>query len=436
MQEAYDFTIQTLGEPTLSSPLNVSYYASDDKRILFNNYLLHYADFKAPDGLPLSVEVAGPREKIFFDPSKAKAAIVTCGGLCPGINDVIRAIFMELYYRYGVKNVIGIKYGFQGLIPRFRHEIKELTPEVVKDIHTLGGSILASSRGRQDMDEMVNALKRMNVDIFFCIGGDGAMRATECITEEITRRNLNIAVVGIPKTIDNDLNLIQRTFGFDTAISEAVKAIQCAHVEATGAPNGIGLVKIMGRQSGHIAACASLAQSDVNFVLIPEVPFDLEGERGLLKVLERSLKDRGHCVILVAEGAGQELIGKGDGTVETDASGNPKLLDIGQFLKEKINEYFQKAGMEINLKYIDPSYTIRSVPANSNDSIYCGALGQYAVHAAMAGKTGMLVGLMKDEYVHLPLRMVGSGARMDPEGNIWMRVLEATGQPPSMKNLS
>ena len=436
MQEAYDFTIQTLGEPTLSSPLNVSYYASDDKRILFNNYLLHYADFKAPDGLPLSVEVAGPREKIFFDPSKAKAAIVTCGGLCPGINDVIRAIFMELYYRYGVKNVIGIKYGFQGLIPRFRHEIKELTPEMVKDIHTLGGSILASSRGRQDMDEMVNALKRMNVDIFFCIGGDGAMRATGCITEEITRRDLNIAVVGIPKTIDNDLNLIQRTFGFDTAISEAVKAIQCAHVEATGAPNGIGLVKIMGRQSGHIAACASLAQSDVNFVLIPEVPFDLEGERGLLKVLERRLKDRGHCVILVAEGAGQELIGKGDGTVETDASGNPKLLDIGQFLKEKINEYFQKAGMEINLKYIDPSYTIRSVPANSNDSIYCGALGQYAVHAAMAGKTGMLVGLMKDEYVHLPLRMVGSGARMDPEGNIWMRVLEATGQPPSMKNLS
>ena len=436
MQEAYDFTIQTLGEPTLPSPLNVSYYAGDDKRMLFNNYLQHYADFKAPDGLPLSVEVAGPREKIFFDPSKAKAAIVTCGGLCPGINDVIRAIFMELYYRYGVKNVIGIKYGFQGLIPRFRHEIKELTPEMVKDIHTLGGSILASSRGRQDMDEMVNALKRMNVDIFFCIGGDGAMRATECITEEITRRNLNIAVVGIPKTIDNDLNLIQRTFGFDTAISEAVKAIQCAHVEATGAPNGIGLVKIMGRQSGHIAACASLARSDVNFVLIPEVPFDLEGERGLLKVLERRLKDRGHCVILVAEGAGQELIGKGDGTVETDASGNPKLLDIGQFLKEKINEYFQKAGMEINLKYIDPSYTIRSVPANSNDSIYCGALGQYAVHAAMAGKTGMLVGLMKDEYVHLPLRMVGSGARMDPEGNIWMRVLEATGQPPSMKNLS
>lgn len=434
MQEKCDFTIQTLGNPTISSPLSVSYFTGDNNRILFNNYLQHYADFKTPDGLPLSVEVAGPREKIFFDPSKTKAAIVTCGGLCPGINDVIRAIFMELYYRYGVKNVIGIKYGLRGLIPRFRHDIEELTPEMVKDIHTLGGSILGSSRGKQDIGEIVNALKRMNADIFFCIGGDGTMRAAEYITDEITRLNLNIAVVGIPKTIDNDLNLIQRTFGFDTAISEAVKALQCAHVEATGAPNGIGLVKIMGRQSGHIAACAALAQSDVNFVLIPEVPFDLEGEKGFLKVLERRLKDRGHCLILTAEGAGQELMKKGSGPVETDASGNPKLLDIGPFLKEKINEHFQKAGTEINLKYIDPSYTIRSVPANSNDSIYCSALGQYAVHAGMSGKTGMLVSLMKDEYVNLPLKMVGSRARLDPEGNIWMRVLEATGQPPSMKN--
>jgi 6-phosphofructokinase 1 len=434
MQESYDFTIQTLGEPTIPSPLNASYYTGDDKRMLFNNYLQHYADFRTSDGLPLSVEVAGPREKIFFDPSKAKAAIVTCGGLCPGINDVIRAIVMELYHRYDVKNIIGIKYGFQGLIPHFRHDIKELTPDSVKDIHTLGGSILASSRGRQDINDIVNSLRRMNVDIFFCVGGDGTMRATELITDEIIRRNLNIAVIGIPKTIDNDLNLIQRTFGFDTAISEAVKAIQCAHVEATGAPNGIGLVKFMGRQSGHIAACASLALSDVNFVLIPEAPFDLEGEKGLLKALERRLKDRGHCVILAAEGAGQELIGKGDKPVETDASGNPKLLDIGNFLKEKINEYFHNAGIEINLKYIDPSYTIRSVRANSNDSIYCGALGQYAVHAAMAGKTGMLVGLMKDEYVHLPLKMVSSGTKVDTEGNTWMRVLEATGQPSSMKN--
>jgi len=430
----YDFQIQSLGECTIDSLLNVSYYTTDSRRVLFNVDLHHYADLKAPDGLPLSVEVAGPRAKIFFDPAKTKAAIVTCGGLCPGINDVIRAIVMELYHRYGVQNIIGIRYGFQGFIPKYRHEVVELLPDVVKDIHAIGGSILSSSRGRQDIGEIVNALKRMNIDILFCIGGDGTMRAVECITDEITKRGLNISVIGIPKTIDNDLNLIQKTFGYDTAISEAVKAIECAHVEAKGAPMGIGLVKIMGRQSGHIATGAALAQSDVNYVLIPEIPFDLEGENGFLKVLEQRLLLRSHSVILVAEGAGQELMHREDGPVETDASGNLRLQDIGPFLKTRIEDYFKQKGMEVNLKYIDPSYTIRSVPANASDSIYCGALGQYAVHAGMAGKTGMLVGLMKDEYVHLPLKMIGSGAKVIPEGNVWMRVLESTGQPPVMKN--
>lgn len=430
----YDFTIQNLGECTIPSPVSVSYFTSNEKRILFNIYLNQYDLLKSSDGRPLSVEVAGPREKIFFDPSKTKAAIVTCGGLCPGINDVIRALVMELYHRYGVENIVGIKYGFQGLIPKYGHAFMELTPEVVKDIHTVGGSILGSSRGRQDIGEMANAIKRMNIDLLFCIGGDGTMRATECITEDINRGCQNSSVIGIPKTIDNDLNLIQKTFGFDTAISEAEKAIQCAHVESKGAPNGIGLVKIMGRQSGHIAAGAALAQSDVNIVLIPEVPFDLEGENGFLRILEKRLHVSSHCVILVAEGAGQEHLRKVGQVIETDASGNPRLLDIGLFLKARIENYFRKKNIEVNLKYIDPSYTIRSVPANASDSVYCGALGQYAVHAGMAGKTGMLVGLMKDEYVHLPLKMVTSGTKVDTGGNVWMRVLETTGQTPLMKN--
>ena len=428
-----DYTVQDLGERTIPSPVNVSYYTPDSKRILHNIYLDHYKDVTTAEGAPLSLEVAGPRDKIFFDPAQTKAAIVTCGGLCPGINDVIRAIFMELFHRYGVKNVVGIKYGFQGLIPKYGHQVLELTPDIVKDIHTSGGSILSSSRGMQDSAEMVNTLKRMNVDILFCIGGDGTMRGARAITEEIMKRKLNISVIGIPKTIDNDLNLIQKTFGFDTAISEAVKAIECAHAEAKGAPMGIGLVKIMGRQSGHIACGAALAQGDVNFVLIPEVYFDMEGENGLLNTLESRLKSSGHCVILVAEGAGQELIHRGNETIEKDASGNIRLLDIGTYLKTEIEKHLKKIGLEINLKYIDPSYMIRSVPANASDSIYCGALGQYAVHAGMAGKTSMLVGLIKDEYVHLPLQIVASGSKVNPEGNVWMRVLETTGQPPSMK---
>jgi 6-phosphofructokinase 1 len=432
--ENFDFTIQDLGERTLPSPVNVSYFTPDSKRVLYNIYLEHYKNFTTLEGAPLSLEVAGPREKIFFDPVQTKAAIVTCGGLCPGINDVIRAIIMELFYRYGVRNAVGIKYGFQGLIPKYGHQVMELTPDIVKDIHTSGGSILSSSRGMQEPVEMVNTLKRMNIDILFCIGGDGTMRGARFIADEIAKRNLNISIIGIPKTIDNDLTLIQKTFGFDTAISEAVKVIQCAHVEAKGAPMGIGLVKIMGRLSGHIAAGAALAQGDVNFVLIPEVPFDLEGEKGFLKVLDKRLQKSGHCLILIAEGAGQDIIRKNNEAIERDASGNIRLLDIGMFLKSDIEEYFKKKGVEVNLKYIDPSYTIRSVPANASDSIYCGALGQYAVHAGMAGKTSMLVGLIKDEYVHLPFRMVSSGSKVNPEGNIWMRVLETTGQPPSMKN--
>ena len=433
-EELRDFSIQDLGERTIPSSVNVNYYTSDNERVLYNIYLEHYKEFTTPDGEPLSLEVAGPREKIFFDPVKTKAAIVTCGGLCPGINDVIRAIIMELFYRYGVKDTVGIKYGFQGLIPKYGHQVIELTPDVVKDIHTSGGSLLSSSRGMQEPSEMVNTLKRMNVDILFCIGGDGTMRGARFIAEEITKRNLIISVIGIPKTIDNDLTLIQKSFGFDTAISEAEKVIQCSHVEAHGSPMGIGLVKIMGRLSGHIAAGAALAQGDVNFVLIPEVPFDLYGENGFLSVLEKRLKKSGHAVILVAEGAGQELLRLDNETIGRDASGNIKLLDIGLFLKTKIEDYFKKTGLEINLKYIDPSYIIRSVPANASDSIYCGALGQYAVHAGMAGKTSMLVGLVRDEYVHIPFRMIASGAKINPEGNIWMRVLETTGQPSVMRN--
>jgi len=432
-EDVLNFSIENLGERSISSPVSTHKFTPDHKRVLFNTGLENYNAFTTMDGTPLSLELAGPRDKIFFDPVTTKAAIITCGGLCPGINDVIRAIVMGLTHRYGVKNCIGIRYGFQGLIPKYGHDIISLTPETVQDIHTLGGSFLSSSRGKQDIGELINTLKRMNVDVFFCIGGDGTMRAAGAITEEIMHRKLNISVIGIPKTIDNDLNLIEKTFGFDTAISEAIKAIQSAHVEAKGAPMGIGLVKLMGRQSGHIAAGAALAQNDANIVLIPEVPFDLDGPNGLLKTLEKRMMTRNHCVILVAEGAGQELMQTNNQHLETDASGNPRLLDIGLFLRKKIEEHFKKIGVDINLKYIDPSYMIRSVRANAGDSIYCGALGLYAVHAGMAGKTGMLVGLTRDEYVHLPLKMVTFGKKVDPDGNVWQRVLELTGQP-NMKN--
>jgi 6-phosphofructokinase 1 len=428
-----DFTIKNLGKRNIISPLKISNFTSDDKRLLFNTYFDNYLSGADANGLPLSVELAGPRDRIFFDPKKTKAAVVTCGGLCPGINDVIRSITSTFFFNYGVNTILGVRYGLRGLNPRFGHEVLKLTPETVKDITSIGGSILSTSRGPQNIGTMINYLVNSKIDILFCIGGDGTIRAAEKIAREINKRKLKIAIVCIPKTIDNDLSLIQKSFGFDTAIEKAADAIKSAHVESKGMLNGIGLIKIMGRDSGHIAAHAALAQSDANFVLIPEVPFDLEGPKGFLKTLHRRMQSRGHAVILAAEGAGQNLLRGKNAGVERDASGNIRLMDIGLFLKNAIGDYFRQKKLEINLKYIEPSYLIRSVPANASDGIYCNMLGQYAVHAGMAGKTDILVALMKDEYVHLPLGAVASNRKIEPQGDIWRSVLQATGQPASMK---
>jgi 6-phosphofructokinase 1 len=340
---------------------------------------------------------------------------------------VIRAIALSLYHNYGVRTFYGFPYGYEGLTYRYGHKPVELTPAVVDRIHEQGGTILGSSRGNQDIGEMVDTLERMNIGILFTVGGDGTLRGASAISEEIERRKLKIAVIGIPKTIDNDISYIQRSFGFATAVSEARRAITSAHVEAQGARNGIGLVKLMGRESGFIAAYAALAYSDVNFCLIPEVSFTLES---FLKALDERLEKKDHAVIVVAEGAGQDILGK---TGERDASGNIRFQDIGIFLRDQINAYFKRSGLDFSLKYIDPSYTIRSVPADANDSAFCLLLGQNAVHAGMAGRTNMVVGFWANEFTHVPIPMATSKRKkVDPEGRVWNSVLTATGQPKEM----
>ena len=425
-----DTTIETLGESKISSPLNMVHYVEDNERVLFN-LSAEKVEEDIREGIkPISFLRAGPRDKIFFDSSKLKCAIVTCGGLCPGLNNVIRSVVLTLYHTYGVRNILGIRYGLQGFIPKYGHPVMELAPDIVSEINELGGTILSSSRGPQDIEEIVDALERMNVGILFAVGGDGTFRAAAKITEEIHNHGSKIAIIGIPKTIDNDINLLSRSFGFNTAVSMATQAIGSAHVEATGAPNGIGLVKLMGRNSGFIAASAELDKRDANFVLIPESDFDIEGPHGLLEVLERRLLLRKHAVIVVAEGAGQKYC-NAEGT---DESGNPRLGDIGLYLKQRILEHFRSKGIEINLKYIDPSYMIRSVPATANDSVFCGFLGQEAVHAGMAGKTNMVVGSLNDQFVYIPIKEIVKGRKqVDLNGKLWRSVLEATGQPSFMQ---
>jgi 6-phosphofructokinase 1 len=425
--QVMDTTIENLGEPRIDSPHEASRFADECECVLIDVSWDSLQRNAAEVSSPASFLRAGPRKKIFFDPSKLKCALVTCGGLCPGLNNVIRSVVLTLYHGYGVKNVMGIRYGLQGFIPRYGHPVEELTPASVSDINESGGTILSSSRGPQSMQEIVDALERMNIGILFMIGGDGTFRAALKIAEEIRTRGSKIGVVGIPKTIDNDISLLSRSFGFNTAVSRATDAIRSAHVEALGFPNGVGLVKLMGRHSGFIAANAALAQRDANLVLIPESDFDIEGSWGLLAWLERRLEARNHAVIVVAEGAGQKYC-----EVEgTDNSGNRRLGDIGQTLKERITGHFEGRGIELNLKYIDPSYMIRSVPANADDSIFCGFLGQNAVHEGMAGKTNMVLGMCHNEFVCIPIGELVKGKRqVDLNDKLWNSVLEATGQPP------
>lgn len=422
-----DYAVQKLGQCRIPSPMPDLQFAEDEERVLLHSDPRDVHRFFREKKVPPSFEIAGPRARIFFDPGNLKCGIVTCGGICPGLNDVIRSIVLSLHYHYGVHSIHGFRFGYAGLTAHPVDPPMELTPGRVDGIHLNGGTILGTSRGPQDPKEMVDTLERMQIGILFAIGGDGTLRGGHAIAEEISRRNLETAVIGIPKTIDNDIAYIQESFGFETAVTESRMAIYSANIEATGAINGIGLVKLMGRQSGFIAAYATLANSDVNYCLVPEIGFS---RNAFLHSLEERLLKKHHAVIVVAEGAGQDLMAD---TGQRDASGNIKLGDIGHFLKARIEDYFRKTSMDITLKYIDPGYTIRTMPAAPHDSVFCLLLGHNAVHAGMAGRTDMVVGYWKNMFTHVPIALaVSERKRIDPRSKLWKNVLASTGQPEEM----
>ncbi len=437
MAKQHTFRIETIGEAKIPSPIQMSAKPGDGQADYVEDSDKIYLDIDHKPGAGEDeidlLELAGPRKMIYFNPKRVHAAICTCGGICPGLNNVIRSVVRCFWYRYGVRRISGIPFGYLGLLADSPWPMIELNPDVVDEIQEKGGTILGSARGGgKEVEQIVDTLERENINILITIGGDGTLKGAAAIAEEIEKRGLKIAVVGVPKTIDNDLSFIDTSFGFDTAVASAVPAVRGAHVEAKSAYNGIGLVKVMGRESGFIAAHTSLAQSDVNFCLIPENPFDLDGKNGLLAHLRKRMLDRGHAVILVAEGAGTDLIPP---TGERDAGGNLLYQDIGTFLKQKIKDYFKEEGIPVSVKYIDPSYIIRSTPANSYDSIYCARLGAHAVHAAMAGKTKCIASSVNNRFVYIPIAAaVAKRNHVNTEGALWRDVLENTRQPISMKN--
>ncbi|KAA6423820.1 MAG: phosphofructokinase family [Trebouxia sp. A1-2] len=372
---------------------------------------------------------AGARETIYHDPSTVNAAIVTCGGLCPGLNDVVQGLVRKLE-DYGVPdgNILGIRYGYKGFYNRKQKPVV-LNSKAVEGIQLQGGTILGTSRGGADIKEIVKRIDMWGIDMVFVVGGNGGNAGAAAIQAQCEKDGVVCNIVGVPKSIDNDILVIDKCFGFDTAVEEAQTALLAAKVEAISADQGIGLVKLMGRSSGFIAMQASMASGVVDICLIPEVNFNLDGRHGLMAYIETLLANKGHCVICVAEGAGQEILMSGD--VQTDRSGNPILKDVGPWLKSEIKKRFKEA----DVKYIDPSYLIRSIPTTSNDRIYCKILAHNAVHAAFAGFTGVTVGLVNTHYVILPIPVViQAPRRVDPQGKQWNRLRSSIGQPQFYKD--
>ncbi len=418
------------GERNIPSPLKTflspHHFIDDNKNAILANLMAH--EQPSP-----SLEIAGPRENIFWASDKIKVALVTCGGLAPGLNNVVQSIVRVLYDRYKVRRILGVPFGLQGFshdstTKQFQFDWCPLEDHFVQNIDSEAGSILGTSRGHSNAAHIVDALQLQNIQILFMIGGDGTLRGAYSIYQEVTQRNLPISVIGIPKTVDNDIPWVSKSFGFDTAVAQGAEAIRCAITEARSAYHGIGLVKIMGRHSGALAATAAAAVTDVDFVLIPEVDLILDGPYGFFHNLSRCILEKGYATIVVAEGTGQNLFSETN--KEYDPSGNPKLNDIGRFLQEKILTYFKEQSIDVTLKYIDPSYILRSQLTSADDSIFCSHLGQHAVHAAMSGKTGLMIGYVHEYFTHIPLEALqGKKKRLDINSPLWLSLLASTGQP-------
>lgn len=435
-----NLNIKKLGESIYDSPIQLydddhtddySIYIPDNERVYTTVDATLIKKITAEGHEVPSFEKAGPREKLFFESGTAVSGIITCGGLCPGLNAVIRGIVMMNHYRYGNSLTYGFKYGYAGMVKELEHEVIKLTPESVTQIHTTGGTMLGSSRGDQDPVKMVDTLEELGINVLYAIGGDGTHRGAMHIIQEIEKRGLKIAVIGVPKTIDNDINFIDKSFGIETAFSEACKAIHAAHTEAKDAHYGIGVIKLMGRDSGFIAANATLATGQVNVCLIPEQDFDLDGDHGVLKEIEIKTLQKKHCLVVVAEGAGQKYV-LDPNNLRKDPSGNVRLGDIGTFMRDKIKTHFDNKKISVAMRYIDPSYMIRSCGPTPNDAIFCLQLAQMAVHAGMSGRTGLVVGYTNGNFTHLPMEVATSKRKkIDLMSQLWQSVLETTGQPIS-----
>lgn len=366
-------------------------------------------------------------EKIWWDPADVRAAIVTCGGLCPGLNSIIREVTMCLWHQYGVRHITGIQFGYNGLSNPELYAPKHLGPKAVREIHMKGGSVLKAGRGGLEAERICDNLEKMGVNMLFVVGGDGTQAAGNLLYEEARRRNLQLSIVGVPKSIDNDILFFDKTFGFDTAVSAACNVIRNGWVEATSCEKGVGIVKLMGRDAGFVCMDAALSSTIVDLCLIPEVSVKMED---IMDHIDETLQRKNFMVIAVAEGAGQEHVATG----KVDATGHTIYGDIGTHLRDSVNKHLKPSGGRCF--YIDPSYIIRSVPIDPNDHVYCSRLARDAVHSAMRGYTGVVVGPIHNVICMIPMQLIASGKRHVPtKSSNWQACVQVCNMPKALSGL-
>jgi len=365
---------------------------------------------------------------IWWEPKKVKAALITAGGLCPGLNSIIQGVTNCLWRDYGVRQIVGITAGYNGLSDPAKHPSMLLTPELVEDIHMRGGSILKAGRGGFNAAKICETLRAGGYTHLFVIGGDGTQYAGHLLYVEARKQKLPISVVGVPKSIDNDVLFVDRTFGFDSAVEAAAGVIRNGWVEATSCPNAVGIVKLMGRDAGFVAAHAALASNLVDLVLVPEVEVEMED---VLQFVDATLAHKGHMVVVVAEGAGQAHVATG----QKDASGHTVYGDVGVYLRDTLNKHLKPKGGRTF--YIDPSYIIRSVPPTPNDHIYCARLANNAVHTAMRGYTGVCVGAIHNIIVILKSKLIASGKKqLKIKSSTWQSCVQVCSMPEVLTGMS
>jgi 6-phosphofructokinase 1 len=422
-----DFEVRRLPNAPFNTPIADREFLSDDQKYIMYDPIVHGVDLSGRHAMSLSpfrMLLAQASEHLHFDPKQTTVGVVTCGGLCPGLNDVVRGITYMCRRSYDVKRVVGFRYGYWGLSAAGRDTAIDLDTNRVHTIHRRGGTFLGSSRGPQDPKEMVDTLQQLGVNILFTIGGDGTQRGASKIVEEVTKRKLNIAVVGIPKTIDNDLSFSHRTFGYITAVEHATLAIRAAYAEAGSHPFGVGIVKVMGRHSGFIAAEAAIASQLANICLIPE---NVVTKETFFNLLECRFRTNDCVVICVAEGFGQDWMDTKD--CGTDASGNKKLGDIGTYMRDLVTSWMKKHPTANigTVKLIDPSYMIRAVPANTSDASFCVHLATLAVHEAFRGTTDAIIVNWYRNFTVIPIKLATSLRKVvDLHGDLWRQVREVT----------